>query len=424
MGHNGYIEAAHLLAKIGDASLRLGLMRELVAGHEDDPQALFALALVEVGSHNLPQAEAATRRALALRPGWNEARVLLVRILGAQNKTQEARRALERFLAESPEDVTLRAAYARLLVEQEDLRAARAQFERVLEHEPEDADTLFALGILSLQLGERGAAKDYLRRLHATGSHTDDAAFYLGQILEEEGDVQAALRWYNKADGAHSFDAQVRIARLYASQGKVRRAREIIQQIRAHAGKESEVQLDLVEGQILRDVKHYDAAMEVLTRALQDNPDNHDILYARALVAASLGRLDILERDLRRILDQDPRHADALNALGYTLADQTDRHAEALGYIQRALRLKPDSAAVLDSMGWVQYRMGNNEEALRYLWRALDLLPDAEIAAHLGEVLWAAGERKRARKVWEDALAREPQSDYLLRVLDRYGKHF
>ena len=121
-----------------------------------------------------------------------------------------------------------------------------------------------------------------------------------------------------------------------------------------------------------------------------------------------------------QVIQDNPDHADALNALGYTLADQTSRYDEALEYIERALALKPDNAAILDSMGWVQYRLGNNLDALRYLRRALELQPDAEIAAHLGEVLWVTGDREEALRVWEASLAQNPD-DKLLQRLMKYG---
>jgi tetratricopeptide (TPR) repeat protein len=239
------------------------------------------------------------------------------------------------------------------------------------------------------------------------------------QILEGEGDSKDALIWYKKVGGSNLLDAQVRIARIFAGRGEVSRAREIIQQLRSRMGRDS-IQLDLMEGEILSELKHYRAAIDVFTRALEEHPDNPELLYARAMVAVNIDRIDMLEQDLQRILERDPDHADALNALGYTLADRTDRYQEALGYIEQALRLKPDSPAVLDSMGWVQYRLGNNREALRYLWRAMEIMPDAEIAAHVGEVLWQQGERKRARQVWDEALLKKPDNEYLLRVLERY----
>jgi tetratricopeptide (TPR) repeat protein len=419
-GGEGYIAVARLLAKINRPELRVDLMRRLAADAQDDAEAMFALALVETGSANHAQAEAAVRRVLTLRPDWNQARVLLVRSLGAQDRHDDARRVLERFLKDAPEDDQLRAAYARLLVDQSQYQAARTQFRRLLKSQPEDPDTLFALAILDIQLGEKDGAEDYLRRLYRSGSHRNDAAYYLGQLLEEKGEWEQALGWYSKVEGSHRFDARVRIARIYAERGELARAREQIRQLRGGEDVD-ESRLYLVEAELLSELKEYAAAVAVLDEALENDPDNHDLLYTRALAAVHIDRIDILEQDLNRILSQDPNHADALNALGYTLADLTDRYAEALVYIQRALELKPDNAAVLDSMGWVQYRLGNRQEALRYLWRAMEALPDAEIAAHLTEVLWEEGEHPRARQVWREAMEADPGSEFLMRIQQRYG---
>jgi tetratricopeptide (TPR) repeat protein len=422
-GENGYLDAIRLLTRIGRVELRMELARRLTAGHGEDPQALFALAIMEAGSHDFAAAERTTRKVLAKRPNWDEAQVLLIRALVARNDKQGARTAMEGFLAAAPKDVKLRATYARLLLEQNDLPAAKRQFERLYKDDPNDGDSLFALGVLALQMERRGEARNYLQRLYDLGDHRDDAAFYLGQLMDEDEKSDEALRWYGRVEGSNRFDAQVRVARIYAKRGEVSRAREILQQIRGHVGQDA-IQMDLIEAEILREVKQYQAALDVLTRGLEKSPNNHELLYARALTAVNLGRVDMLEQDLKIVIEQDPKHADALNALGYTLADQTGRYQEALGYIQRALVLKPDSPAILDSMGWVQYRLGHPREALPYLKRAMELLPDAEIAAHLGEVLWAIGEQERARRIWREALNKDPGSEYILKMQERYGVRF
>ena len=148
-------------------------------------------------------------------------------------------------------------------------------------------------------------------------------------------------------------------------------------------------------------------------------PDNLDLLYNRALYVVELGDFPWMERDLRRLLEKDPDHADALNALGYTLADRNERLDEAFAYIARALKLRPDSAAILDSMGWVLYRQGDLSGATSYLRRALALSQDDEIAAHLGEVLWVSGQRADAQAVWRDGLEHTPDSDKIRSVIKR-----
>ncbi|MGB5733385.1 MAG: tetratricopeptide repeat protein, partial [Thiohalocapsa sp.] len=176
----------------------------------------------------------------------------------------------------------------------------------------------------------------------------------------------------------------------------------------------------LIEGELLRERDLEQQAIAVYSAALDQAPDNPDLLYARAMLAVGMDRVDLLEQDLRRILTADPDHVDALNALGYTLADRTDRFSEAQSLIERALQLRPDEPAILDSMGWVLYRMGNAKDAEPYLRQALEGVFDAEIAAHLGEVLWVLDKQDEARDVWERALAEDPKHEYLLRTMGRH----
>jgi tetratricopeptide (TPR) repeat protein len=262
-------------------------------------------------------------------------------------------------------------------------------------------------------------ARDYFTRLRNTGERWDDAAYYLGQVEELDGAAEQAATWYAKVRGEHALDAKVRIARLRAEGGELGEAREMLDRLRDQ-WKDDSLLIFMLEAEMLADLDRAQDALAVYGEALEAFPDNLDLRYARALHAAGMQQLDVLERDLRLVLEKDPEHADALNALGYTLADQTDRYQEALGLIEKALALKPDDPAVLDSMGWVQYRLGNLEEAERYLRQALEKLQDGEIAAHLGEVLWVKGQRDAAWRVWEEALAADPDHDYLLRVIGRH----
>ena len=180
------------------------------------------------------------------------------------------------------------------------------------------------------------------------------------------------------------------------------------------------VQLVLAEEQMLRDAKRYKDALGVLNTAIDRMPDDKDLLYARALVAERLDMLPLLESDLRAVLARDPKNANALNALGYTLADRTDRLVEARALLTQALEQKPDDPFVLDSVGWLHYREGNNAEAIRYLKRALNIRSDAEIAAHLGEVLWVTGDRTEAESVWTRALRDTPDNEALRAVIKKF----
>ena len=182
---------------------------------------------------------------------------------------------------------------------------------------------------------------------------------------------------------------------------------------------ESIIEVYLIEGQLLHDEELYVAAMDLYSEGLQEFPGHSDLLYARALMAEEIDRIDLLEADLKLILAEDPENASALNALGYTLADHNSRVYEALGYIKKALEIRPDDPAVMDSMGWVQFRLGNYAEAETYLRKAFGVLEDAEIAGHLVELLWAQGNFDEANKVMNDTLKRYPEDEYLLELKQR-----
>ena len=206
---------------------------------------------------------------------------------------------------------------------------------------------------------------------------------------------------------------------MLARLGDLAAARRHLQGI-APGNDTQRVQLVLAEEQILREARQYHEALDMLGRALTALPENKDLLYARSLIAEKLSLAEVAERDLRAILRQDPKNVNALNALGYTLADRGTRLDEAQGLLREAMALKPDDPFILDSYGWLQYRLGNNGEAVKYLRRALELRSDAEISAHLGEVLWVTGERREAESVWDRALKDTPDNEALLGVINKF----
>jgi tetratricopeptide (TPR) repeat protein len=415
----GYNHAVGILSRMEDKQERVALMGALVDLDAENPEAHQALAAVAASVGDTGVAETAARRALELRPAWSKPQMFLVRLMLSQDKRDEARGLLEGYVSASPQDHALRMLYGQFLIEEKEFSNARREFERLLGNQPKEPDVLFAAAILSLQLDDVDAARIYFTRLYQTGQRQEEATFYLGQVEERAGHPAAAIDWYVKASGSNRTEAQVRIAVIRAKQGDVARAREIIQQLRDQSPGDGET-LYLVEAEILAELGLTEDAMAAYAAALEVYPESADVLYARALYAVKIDRVDLAEADLRRIIAGDPDHADALNALGYTLADRTDRYQEALVLIESAHALKPEEPAILDSMGWVHYRLGNNELALDFLRRALDALSDGEIAAHLGEVLWALGRRDEAWKVWEAALKDHPEHDYLLDVVGRH----
>ncbi len=414
-----YEQAASIIARAPSPEMRLSLMRALVERFPESADAQQSLAMVAASISRFEVADMAARRALELRPEWNKPRLFLVRLLLSQGKRDEARRLLEDFVNRSPDDHGLHMLYGQFLVEEQEFSKARDVFEQLLRDQPKEPDALFAVGILSLQLDDLNGAHIYFTRLFETGERQDDAAFYLGQTAERSEDARTALDWYEKVKGSNATDAQVRVAFLRAKAGEVEQAREILNQLRSKSPDDA-VALYLIEAQILNEVGRADDAMNVFNTALEIYPDDKSLLYARGLQAVDRGQLQLAEQDLRRIISADPEHADALNALGYTLANRTDRYEEALGYIERAYALKPEEPAILDSMGWVNYRLGHYEVARDYLRRALEKMDDGEIAAHLGEVLWAMDRRTEAWAVWEAAMKAHPDHEYLREVVGRH----
>lgn len=417
----GYMQAAQILGRLPEASERLALMRELVAalGADDDPDAQFALATLAAGAGENEIAMERAERAAALRPGWTDPQLFLVRLLASEEQPKQAQAVLERYISQAPDDSELKLMKAQLHMDADEPKQALGVFDELLERTPERPDVLFAAAVLSLDIEDMEAARGYLETLQRLGERPSDVAFLLGQVEEQTNNPEAALALYAQVQGQNRTNAQVRIARLHAKGGNIERARELFQQLRdQYPGQTSAFYL--IEGDMLRGQGLDEQALGVYDLGLSEEPDNADLLYARAMLSVGMGRVESLERDLRRILMTDPDHVDALNALGYTLADRTDRFDAAESLIERALQLRPDDPAILDSMGWVLYRKGQPGAAEEYLRRALEQGFDAEIAAHLGEVLWTLGRQDEARAVWRHALDEAPEHEYLRRVLSRF----
>ena len=412
---------ANLLGSEKDKEAVLDVMEKLVASQDNSPNALYAFAHVAAKLEDLQRSRELLEETLALAPDNDNAALSYVSILQRMGREQEALAWLEKELARREEgDFNLRMAYARLLMEFRLYEKAIGQFETLLGREPENADVLYALGLLYLQNNRLDDSEALFRKLTTQAYLTDSANYYLGRIAEEKRRYDDAGAWYQGVHkGEHFFDAQIRLAMLLARKGEVDEARNHLGSIRPQ-GEQQALLVIQAEGELLLEAGRYEEAIAVYTAALEGQY-NADLLYARAMVAEKIGKLDLLEADLRTILEQEPDHAQALNALGYTLADATDRHAEAYELIKKALELRPSDFYILDSMGWVLYRLGRLDEAVEYLRKALEIRQDPEIAAHLGEVLWARGEREQAKEVWETALQQTPEDSRLLDVIERFN---
>jgi tetratricopeptide (TPR) repeat protein len=397
----------------------LEAMSRMLAEYPGDEQLMFSKAVLLEQSGQLEEALQLANQLLVSKKDINVI-VLKVNALKDLLRTDEALVFLESTLEELADKRRLRLIYARMLFEAERLVDAEKQYEQVHQQAPNDSDILFALALISMEQGKDESAKGYLNQMIRFNRRANEAHYYLGSIADKNDKIPQAISEYKMVGPGREFlAAQVRIAALLADQGRLDDARAHLENQRAN-NPDRYNRLVMIEGQLLSERGHETEFFELLEMVIKKQPENVELLYFRAMTGQSLGRLDVLERDLLRVIDIDPGNADAMNALGYTLADQTDRHDEALVLIERALEIKPNEAAFIDSLGWVQYRLENYKDAVTNLRKALSLFDNDEVAAHLGEVLWVSGEQQEARNVWQKALDARPDSDILKRVIKRF----
>ncbi len=390
------------------------VLEALPGGKGAEAPARIAYARVAAAAGDPDRANATIAALREEAPDNDRYAIYQATLLRSLGRIDEGLDVLRTQLARHPGNADLRAVYARLLVGAKRLESARAQFEKLLESAPDRLQERYALALLLLQMDHRDEAERHLRVLVDTAPGSSrgyqDASFYLGQIAEARKEPDEAIRWYRRVQaGQHYVDAQIRIGALYAAEGAVDKAEAHLGAVR-RTSRQDDIRLYRAEAEILARAKRYEDALRVYDLALESYPDDADLLYSRAMVAVRADRLDEAEEGFRAVLAREPDNADALNALGYTLADRTDRYQEAYALIKRAYELKPNDHYIIDSLGWVLYRMGRHEEAVRQLRRALQIRPDPEIAAHLGEVLWVLGRREEARAVWDQALRQTPDA--------------
>ena len=408
-----------VLARHENKEAAVDATQQLVDRYPDSYEAWMALSRLAVVADQLDRALAAVERAIELQPDTATAIILKAQVLVRQERKTEATTLLGDAVTRQPDNTELLFAYGRMLLDGEDLAGAREQFRKVFTLDPEHADALYSLALLELETGNFKSGEQHLKQLLALKQHVQNAYYYLGYATLEQGKNEEALDWYLKVEsGDYWAQAQLRAAGIMVKQDDIPGMQKHMRSLR-QKNREMAVQLYIIEGQALTDAGLHEQAFELYARALQHTPDNLDLLYSYSLTAEKLDRLDITETNMRRILEQDPDNVRALNALGYTLADRTERYEEALQYISKAYAKEPDDPAIIDSMGWVHFRLGDLDKAREYLQQAWEMSNDSEIGAHYGEVLWVLGEHDAAREVWEASRKAMPDNPVLLEVINR-----
>ena len=404
-----------------DQDTRNGLMKSfdrLLQKHPNNSQLIFGKALL-LQQDDEPEAALKLLEQHPPEEGEIAPILLRARLLQNLNRGKEAIPLLEKSIKKYPGDKRLLLTYARMLVEQDRMEDAKVQFANLVQQYPDDDELRYSLALVCLEAKAWDEAKGYLEDLIARESHVDSAHLNLGRIAEERNDPQAALLEYAQVGAGNDYlPAQLRQADILMNNGRTDEAEKRLAAAR-DAEPDYAIQLYLIQAETLSANKQGDRAWKILQQALLQYPDDLNLLYTRAMQAEKRNDLAQMEKDLRLIIKRDPDNAMALNALGYTLSDRTTRYAEAKALIEQAHQLNPEDPAVLDSLGWVNYRLGNLDEAERLLRQALERFPDQEVAAHLGEVLWAKGNQREARQIWAKFLKEQPDSPILRSTIKR-----
>jgi len=361
----------------------------------------------------------AVSRALKIDPENIRAAFQETRILQQMGQQDLALEKLAKLVEENPDNFALRARYARV-VSATDLNESRRQFETLLKQAPNDPEILFSLAIVEKESGRLTEAQQHFNTLLMSGYYTDEAHYHLAGIFEKLNQPDKALDHYKLVGAGQNYlSAMVKATNLLSNSNRELEALNLVRNQRELVDGTYKEGLYILESDILSTAGQMSAAELVLSDGLNDFPQSTRLLYSRAMLYTRIDYIAAAEQDLKLILTVSPDNAAALNALGYTLADRTDRIEEAYLYIQKAYELTPDDPAVIDSMGWVQYRRGNYEEAILRLRQAMKAMPDHEIAAHLGEVLWVTGGKEEARDVFKQGLELNPQSNVIHETLHR-----
>ncbi|AKU22810.1 tetratricopeptide repeat protein [Massilia sp. NR 4-1] len=413
------------LLRARDKSAAFALMQRVLAPYDGMLETHLVLAQGAAANSDNERAQKEAQEALRIKPDSELAVLTLGQVL---QDMDGATQLFKGFLAKYPKAREVRSAYARLLVEQKHYSQARQQFEQLLTAQPDNPATLYALGIMSMQANEIPVAEEYFKRFVAVlesseGEERDPskALLILAQIAEERGDFDAAIGWLDRVEGNDPrvyLTSRLKRAHLAARKGDLAQARTLLSQIQTTDPAE-QAQIMQTEAQLLRDAGKAEDSFAVLEGAVQRFPAHAELLYDFALAAEKLGRLELMEQILRRVIEAAPDNHHAYNALGYSLAERNVRLEEAQTLIEKALQMAPGDPFIMDSMGWVQFRMGKLKEAEQYLRQAYKLRNDPEIAVHLGEVLWAQGDKDGAQSLWREARAKDPKNDALRSTLER-----
>lgn len=417
---NGFLYLNSLFANQPDKNGVLALVQELAKPYPNLPEAHFTVAHSAWAAGNDDLAISELVLADKLRPGWETSAILQGQVLYRQSP-DIAIGFYRNFLVRYPNASEVRLTYARLLVNEKQFASAKTEFIKLVEASNNNPEVLVVVGLLSLQSMDLADAENYFLQAEKAGFKDPEQLYlYLGQIAEKQKQDDKALTMYSKVQpGVHYLDAKLNIASVTArakgTDAGIAKLAELNE-----LNSEQQAIVAQARASLLTQGKRYSEAYEVLDNAVNTLPNTPEIIYDYAMAAERVQKLDVMERELRKLINLKPDFAQAYNALGYTLADRNLKLEEARSLIEKALALSPNDHYILDSMGWVHYRLGKLDMAADYLRRAYTAQTDPEIAAHLGEVLWKQGKYSEALQTWEEALKVHPENEVLINTTKKF----
>lgn len=411
----GFAIVMSTLTQVKHVDNNLALMKRLVSQYFTSAYGHLAYANLAMGAGKYRLAVNESELALGFNPDLTKARILRARALNALGDHELALKEMHTLVERQPENYEQRMGYAQMLLQASRYLEAAEQFRTLLEMRPEEMNIVYMLGLTYVQAQEYQKAQSYFQILVDNNRRLDESFYYLGMIAEELGDLELAQKMLLEvAFGEWYLEASMRLADLYYQTQGVKKAREHLKSVREDLNDVGNVvRMYLAEGNLLHKKQHHQQAYEVYSQGLLEFPKHFDLLYARAITADALDQVELFEADMRAIIEADPKHVDALNALGYTLVNRRLKIPEARNFIEKAYSLRPEDPAIIDSMGWLHFRLGNYRESESFLRNAIDKMYDAEIVGHLVEVLRTTGRQREATDLLQQARERFPEDDYL-----------
>ncbi|ABC28576.1 FOG: TPR repeat [Hahella chejuensis KCTC 2396] len=397
----------------------LNLYKKILERHPENGELMYGYAVLQEINGMEEAALASTDPLLKTSPDNPAVIALRARLLKSVKGVDVSLAYLKKQYAKHPDEVQVGALYARTQIEAHNFDAAQSIYKELMNRFPNTPHLKLSYALVSLENQHIQEARKHLEELVKQGQHLNEAHFYLARIADQEDRVEDAIQHYqNVTRGGHYFNALARSAYLLIRSGRQSEAEAAFTEARENLPSQAS-QLWELQINLMLELDDLDAALKFSNQAVEEYPEDLQLLYARAMLKDRMGLLQGMEDDLRHIIALDPDNAVALNALGYTLADRTERTQEAYNLINKALELDPGNPAILDSMGWVLFRLGKSGEAVGFLQEAYSKFPDPEVASHLGEVLWSLGRQDDAKNIWREALNTKPDHQLLNETLKR-----